>query len=369
VIFLTVTPAAIGYRVTAREFDVYTRLFSTPVFRPLHQLGKLRDVALDAILEAFAPLARIESVEGKQVVLRLKATGLPFRDKQLALVEPGDVFRPVIRYNDRDGNPRRVMPIPWTFCTVQESDAAQSTSGRFDCKLYTGLRSPLSGRRRGRVEQLALAVVPPRRPSTLTLQSRSAPGEPLAGYDVYAHPPDSKTTVLLGRTDRRGRVGVPPASHPLRVLLVRNGSETLARLPMIPGIEPEIVAQIANDDQRLQAEGFIVSLQEELVDLVTHRQVLITLAKARIGEGKLDEAKDLLDELQRLPTRADFSHRLAQRQRNLRAADSTVQAKIDALFGDTGKLIQQHLDPAAVEEVWKQLLPHNQPIGEHCDGQ
>jgi hypothetical protein len=190
IILLGISPAAGGYRVTAREFDVRTQLFSPPVSRPLRQLGKLRDEAVSAVFESFAPLARVENVEGKQVTLRLKAAVLPLRDQQLVLVKPGDVFRPVIRYQDHEGNLRkdrrtaksiRPTPIAWTFCTVQ-----QVTPSRLHCRLYTGFRSPLSGRRRGRVQQLALAVVPPQKPSTLTLRRRAEPKQPLVGYEVYA---------------------------------------------------------------------------------------------------------------------------------------------------------------------------------------
>lgn len=489
VMLLAVAPAIDGHRVTAREFDARTRLFSTAVTRPVGQLGKLRDVALAAMLEAFAPLGRIERVEKKHrilvlvapapeaklsgrqqtdllahlraqaetlaeddrdvtvtpapaellgvvhpsteavawesfpgrligydevvllsislessglhattlglnplagtssppaslpvgqpeglrataweavskaigavkrgrktwVTLRLRAGGLPFRDKGLAPVGPGAVFRPVIRYNDRDGNPRRIMPLPWTFCTVEEI-----TSRQLVCRLHTGLRSPLSGRRRGRVRQLALAVVPPQRPSVLTLQSRSDPQQLLAGYDVYSHPPHSTTTVLLGRTDRRGCVSVPPVDkqNPLRVLMVRNGGEPLARLPIVPGMEPELFAAIANDDRRLEAEGIITGLQEEMVDLVARREVLFTRARTRIETGKLDEARELIDELRKLPDGPQFALKLNERQKRVRSGDAAVQAKIDALFDDTHKLLKKHLDPGPIEELWQEL--------------
>lgn len=289
--------------------------------------------------------------------MRLKAAALPFRDKELALVAHGTVFRPVIRFDDREGNPRRLLAVPWSFCTVREV-----RPDLLVCRLHTGVRSPLSGRRRGRVQQLALAVVPPRKPSVLVLQSRSEPKTPLAGYDVFAQPPNSKTAVPLGRTDWRGRVTVPPTGkeNPLWVLLVRNGGEPLAQLPMVPGMEPELIARIANDDQRLEAEGFITGLQEEMVDLVTRREVLLIRTRARIEEAKFDEAKfdearDLIDELRGLPTAAEFALMLKEQRKKVRSADAKVQAKIDALFVDTQKLLRQHLDPDAIEAVWQEL--------------
>ena len=355
VMLLAVSWVADGCRVTARELDVATQLFSAPVSRPVSQLGKLRDAALGVIFEAFAPLARVENVDKQQVELRLRASALPLRDEALMLVEPGDVFRPVIRYHDRQGNLRNdgqgnvilPKPVPWTFCTVQ-----QVTPGRLECRLQTGLRSPLSGRRRGRVQQLALAVVPPGKPSRVTLKSRGASKRALAGYEVYARPPDSKNSALLGRTDRQGRITVPPGESLLRVLLVRSGSELLARLPIVPGLQPEYTAEVADDDRRLQAEGSVNGLREQLIDLVTRREVLFARARTRIKAGKLDEAEKLIQQLQRLQkSEYELGRMLDLQRRGARADDPGVQRKIDALFDDTQQLFQKYLAPKLIERL------------------
>ncbi|OHB66747.1 MAG: hypothetical protein A2V70_09975 [Planctomycetes bacterium RBG_13_63_9] len=358
-ILLAVVPDRGGCRVTARELDVRTRTWSLPVSRQVPQLAKLRDAALDALMAAFAPLARIDDVEGNRVVLRLKAAALPVRDdEQLTLVKPGDVFQPIIRYDERDGQPRGILPVPWTFCTVEEVGPE-----KLDCRVYSGLRSPLSARRRGRVQQLALAVVAPRKPSTLRLVAQSDPKRALAGYEVFGRDPDSKTATLLGRTDRRGRITVPPGKGPLCILLVRNGNELLARLPIVPGAEEEIVAEIADDDERLEAEGFITGLQEELVDLVTQREVLIARIRARIEAGEFDEAAEVVDQLRRLPSESEFDRILAEQQKRIRSANPAAQAKINALFGDTRKLVGKHLDPAVVEDLWQQLRKARGDVG------
>ena len=320
--------------------------------RPVLQLGKLRDVSKDALLGAFAPLARIENVATaeRRVVLRLKAGALPMRDEEMSLVAPGDLFRAVIRHNDRDGKARRIAAVPWTFCMVDEV-----TTKEVRCQLHTGLRSPLSGRRRGRIEQFALAVIPPQQPSVLTLQSRSDPEQVLGGYEVYARHPDAKKGTLLGRTDRQGRITIPPAECPLRVLLIRNGSEPLARLPIVPGLESELIATVANDDGRLEAEGLITGLQEEIVDLVTRRTVLLARTRARIEAGKFDEAAELVETLNGLQTGPQFASTLDAQRKSIYSNDPAVQAKIDALFSDTRKLMLKYLDPKTVEEVSVEL--------------
>lgn len=351
VMLLSVVPTADGYRVAAREFDVRTQQWGSTVSRHVFQRGKLRDVAADALFTSFAPLARIEDVSTaeRRVVLRLKAGLLPMRDEQ-TLVSPGDLFRGIVRYNDREGKPLRIATIPWTFCLVDEV-----TSTEVRCQLHTGLRSPLSSRRRGRVEQFALGVIPPQGPSVLTLLSRSDPQQTLAGYDVYARPPDEKTGVLLGRTDRRGQITIQPTDCPLRILLVRNGNEALARLPIVPGLEPELTAVVPNDDHRLEAEGVITGLREEMVDLVTRRAVLITRTRARIKAGKFDEATELIELLRDLPDGPQFARTLKAQKKEIHSSDPAVQAKIDAMFADTQKLLQQYLPPEAIEQVWQEL--------------
>jgi len=349
-ILLVVLPQPDGYRVVARELDVRTRQWSTPASVPVWHAGKLRDASFAAMRRAFAPLAQVVAVEKDDVTLRVRAAGFPLRDGTIVMVRPGDLFRPVIRHNDRYGKLKGVLPIEWTFLTVEEV----APSG-LACKLYTGLRSPLSGRRRGRYEQLALAVSPPGKPTRLTLRSRTEPHDPLIGYDVYSHAPDSKKTDRVGRTDRLGGVLVPPADPPLRVLLVRNGSEFLARLPMVPGIEPRVVADVRNDDQRLEAEGFIRGLQEELIDLVTRREVLIAQYEARFEEKQYDEAEKLIRELRALETRGDFALYLAQEQKKVFSADKLSQAKIDQMFSKTRKLVTTYLDPTVIEQLDRQL--------------
>ncbi len=87
--------------------------------------------------------------------------------------------------------------------------------------------------------------------------------------------------------------------------------------------------------------------QEELVDLVTRREVLLIQARARLEEKRLDEAAKLLDQVRSLKTREVFSRELADAQRRAVSPDPAIQKKIDALFAETQKLLQQHLDPAA----------------------
>ena len=267
VMLVGVTTGPTGQEIVARELDVRTRLFGAVVRLPAWQPAKLRDTAFRAMLDAFAPLALVVKSEKKTVTLRLRAAGLPIRDKRLLQVRPGDLFQPLIRYNDRQGKLRKVVPVAWTFFVVEEY-----TPKTFQCAIHSALRNPMSMRRRGRVEQLALAVRGSGSSSRLILEARDEPKHALAGYDVYSRPSGSKSTTLLGRTDAAGAIRVPATNDPLRVLLIKNGGVLLARLPIVPGLVPELTAEIPDDDPRLEAEGFITGLRENLVDLVTRRQ-------------------------------------------------------------------------------------------------
>ncbi len=352
IMLVAVLPGPVGHRVAARELDVRTRTWSTVVSVPVWHLAKLRDAAFWAMQSAFAPLAQIAAVDPdtKEVILRLRAAGFPARDPSFVPARPGDLFQPVIRYNERSGRLRGVNPIPWTLLTVEKVNP----SG-LSCKLHTGLRTPLSGRRRGRVEQLALGVIPPGKPTRLELHSRTDASQVLAGYDVYSHPPDSKATELLGRTDRQGSLMIEPGGHPLRVLLVKHGGEFLARLPLVPGIDAEVAAGIANDDQRLEVEGFIKGIEEELIDLVTRREVLKALIQKRIEEKQFDEADKLVWEFRSLKSRDDFILSLTQEQKKVYSDDKLMQARIDQMFKKTRELVHEYLNPAVVDRLVAQI--------------
>ena len=378
VMLLVVLPAATGYEVTACELDVRTRTWNTPVRVPAWQAAKLRDAAFQAVRHAFAPLGQVASVDddNKVVTLRLRACGLPPRDRTFVPAAPGVLFQPVIRHEDREGKLRGIVPLPWTFLRVR-----RVLQAAVECDLYTGLRTPLSGRRRGQWEQLALAVVPPNRPTRLTLMSRVNPKQVLVGYDVYVQSPDSTATESLGRTDRKGSVTVQPDGDPLRLLLVKHGGMLLARLPTVPGIqqwpkvkrkepttrwrlgrapmasgmEEPLLADVPDDDQRLAAEGFILGLQEDLVDLVTRHEVLVAQAKARLKAKEIDEADALIRQLGRLKTRDQLARELDQQNDKTYSDDDGVQRQINGMFDNTQKLLKEYLDPKVIEGLSDEL--------------
>ncbi|MCA9101880.1 MAG: hypothetical protein KDA63_12045, partial [Planctomycetales bacterium] len=180
-----------GYRVAVREYDVRTQSWSPVVERRTVILAELGDIAFRSVIDAFAPLAMIVSAEHKTATIRVRGAALPTRDPTLQFVAPGDLFRPVVRHNDRDGAVRAVQTIPWTYLLVDSYDDTD-----LDCRIVTGLRSPISARRRGRVEQLAIMMRFTPGPTRVVLRSLSEPRVPLVGCTVYAYSPQSTETVL-----------------------------------------------------------------------------------------------------------------------------------------------------------------------------
>lgn len=356
ILLVSVTAAAGGVKVAARDFDVHVRVLGPAVTRPVWQIGCLGDASMDALLTAFAPLARIERIdkEGKDgiALLRVKAAGLPIRDPNLKLVRVGDVFRPLVRYNNRDNKFVRATQAQWSLCVVEKVTREEAKS-----RIYTGMRSEIPTKGKGRAESLALHVQSPGGATQIILQSRVEPKKPLAGCDVYAFPPGNKDAVaLVGKTDRRGRVSVPtlPGMR-MRVLLFQDGTAVLGKLPIVPGLRSEIIAPIPNDDQRLGAEGFITGLQEELFDLVAREKILAAVIRARIDNKEFDKALQLIDELRRLPTIQQFEMRLVAEQERLATNDVGMQKKIDLMMSDTKKLIEKWLDPTSIEDLEHEL--------------
>jgi hypothetical protein len=326
-------------------------MLSPAVERPVRQPGMLVDAALDALLATFAPLGQIDRWEKDVVFVRTKASGLPLGDRRLTLFHEGDVLRPIIRYDDREGRFRRVTPAQWSFCVVEKVSPEE-----VKCRVYTGARGEIATRGRGRVEPLVLRVVPTGGSTVLALQSRTEPRRPLAGYDIYTYPPGQKADLThVGRTDRQGQVLIRSTGATLRMLLVRSGNEVLARLPIVPGLEPQLTAPIANDDHRLAAEGFITGLQEELVDVFARRKILMMRVRAAIEAKQFDKASELFEELRRLPTGEQFAARVDREQERLASNDPSVQKKINLLFGDTHQIIDKQLDPREIEDLDQEL--------------
>jgi hypothetical protein len=352
VILIAVAGRGAGYLVECREYDSATRWLGSLRARTILQSEFLMEAVFVAARESFAPLGRIAVDPSGNVVLRLRGGRLPLVASLEPLVRQGDVFQPIIRRNDRSGRPVEggIQAVPWTLL-VAETDGSTDIV----CRVESSYRRPLAMRRRGRSEQFALLVTSPPGPSRLLLRAEKRPDQVLAGYGVYARGSADHSSVLLGRTDRDGAILVEPAPQRLQVLYVKQGEHLLARLPIVPGMRPTYIAEIPDDPARIRIEGFLNGVQDQLVDLVARREILLARARKQIALGRLAEAKRSLDELQQLPNRQYFQQQLSQQRRVDRAEETPARNRLEQLFQETEQLLVGFLDPRPINDLQGEL--------------
>jgi hypothetical protein len=300
-------------------------------------------------------LIEIERIEDDRIIGSIQAGALTRPDTSVrrwrvpTQIDVGDVLQPFVRRADRHGivGPDGVEPVEWTLLTVTERK-----EGAVTCSFESGYRQPFRTRRSARVQQLAKRVQPQSDATTLQLVDRKDPSQPLVAYEVYRKLPGSEQSEFIGRTDWQGRLAIMRQTDaPLEILFVRSGQQLIGKLPMLPGDRPLLVAPLRNDEPRLEAEGFLVGVQDSLVDLVARREVLASRIRKLIDAGDLDQAAALLKELRGLDTQDDFARRVQQRKQSLSSGDALVQQKIDQLFAQTRNLLGRYLNREQVEQL------------------
>ena len=355
VIFVVVRPDETGWTIVARDYDLTTRWMSPAVEMLVANPEKIASVLLHAVVESFAPVAVIETVEGDSVTLRRRASQLVVHASDYRPAAPGDIFVPIIRFDDRDGRPRRITTAAWTALLVESVDPAKLL-----CHQYSGVRSALSARRRGRTLQYAIRLRPTGQPTRLIALAPSDPPRPLYGYDLFEckvplpgeDASETEPARYIGSTNRDGAIVIEPAEAiAMRLILVQNGNRPLARLPILTGIEPECTVFLPDDQYRLDAEGRLKSLEEELVDIVTQRQLLIARINKLVAEGKTDDANKVFKTLEDLKGRDQLLRELAYLETRTVADGDMMQKRIDAMYDKARELILEYINPREIDEV------------------
>ena len=356
-----------GVSIQARELDCRTRYWGPVVHRQVGQVRRTAREAFSAIATAFAPIARIERVDGKEGQARIRAGGLIHGAKDSPVdIRPGDPLLPINRRNDREGLPLKkgIQIIPWTYFFVTAQDGSNLT-----CQVHTGIRSPMRGRSTSRTLRIGLGVRPVHKTTLLQLQSTDETPQTLTGYDIYSKdpklkppPPDAPKVMppYFGRTDWRGAVEIPKGDVKLRIVYVKNGNNLLARLPIVPGLEATQVAEMRNDDPRLMAEEFNRQVQSKIVELVTARRLIEARIEARIKGQKMDEARQLFEQLTALETREDIEAMLSGMEERVQAElavfpNRATNAKVEQLFQRTRVMSQSFLDNALIKGLQDKL--------------
>ena len=377
VILVSIRDTRNMFHIQARELDCRTRFWGPRIDRLIAQPLQVAHEAFAALADAFAPLARIERIEGKAAFCRVRAGGLIQEGESSPIaISRGDVLRPMYRRNNREGQPILLQAIPWTFLHV-----ASNSGTLLNCNVHTGIRSPLRGRSTSRTQRYGLGIRPVHARTQLQLTSTNDTAQTLTGYDIYSKdpvlaaadaPPAKQPKTLppyFGRSDWRGIVDIPKGKIPLRIIYVKNGNNLLARLPIVPGLEDRQIAEMRNDDPRLLAEDYTRQIHARVIGLVTARQLIVARIEQRIKDEKLEEAKTLVEELRQLASRddiaamiEDYQNRVATEIDRFPATKSrsrqdlnNTQGKIDRLFGSVRALLDQFLDPNLVEDLEQKI--------------
>ena len=356
-----------GYRIDVRSWQPEIQVADAAV--GVH-VADPRDVPV-AILKlcrlAFRPVGVVEDVDGKTARVRLQAGSLTAPDEAFALAQPNDSFVPSIAVRNREQRIEKLQSIPWTYLTATEVDGARVT-----CEIGSGLRSPLGGKQRGRIETLVVTVRPQYATTRLELATQAKPSLPLVAHrieirssPVIPKPDDdaAREEHLLREllTDRRGLVVIPTdPERPLVWLFAYSGQHLLARVPFVPGSVVEVRLEVPDDAVRLAAEADVQMLQGELVDAVAVRNTQFATIRSAAKKNERKQARSKLDDLSKLPDPNSFLDRLAAiRVPAVKAAkarkDRAAEARINRLCDEMAELIKQYLNEDKLKQFREEL--------------
>ena len=351
---ISIRGGRIGYQLAVREYDCQLAHLGPVDQVRINGLADIPNRITQLIAQAFSPVVRIDRYSDGMAKTRLRAAALIRGKDGLGTLQPGDILLPFDRRVGNDGatSLRDIRPIDWTYLQVpaQADDGAGSSM----LEVISGYRQPFRSKRNRRNQQLALRARASASESTIRLQTRSREPEPLIGYEIH-ETGDSGTSQFLGYTDWRGELLVPRNQNAIRTMLVRSGDKVLAKLPIVPGLRPVIVAAMSDDRQRVETDGFLSGVQTALIDLVAKRESLTARIRNLIKAGELDEAEALLEQFQDLPTQADFQRELQQQQRALNVTNPSLRKRIDTMFVQTYRTLGQYLDTNRLRELQSEL--------------
>ncbi len=315
----------------------------------------------------FRPEIRVEQVDQNSVRARIPAGDLRPADPAYQLLQTGDYLIPWLMYYDRKQVLQRRQELPWTYVRIDQL-AGPLANGT----VLSGLRTPLAGKTRGRIEKVAVVARPIFSESRLQLGVQNQPARLLAGYRLELRPKlpapksvdnsqpaetenaDEMQTIL---TDQLGETRlIPQTGHAFRWIYVYSGDLLLARVPFVIGSLDFQRLEVPDDSVRLRVEGQLQTLQSQLINLVAERNTLVAAAKAASKKDDWQRMTALRKQLDVLPTRQTFQNRLAGiRVPAINAAkarkDRSSQVRIDRLCNDVAELIDRYLDPEKLQQI------------------
>ena len=108
----------------------------------------------------------------------------------------------------------------------------------------------------------------------------------------------------------------------------------------------------ADSVTRLQAQAEAQVVREELIDLVARRAIIMGRIRSNLKQGKAAEAKELMAELDSLPSPSVFDRTIDNAARRIpRSDDPSVQKRIDSLFSSTRQILSKYLSTRPVTDL------------------
>lgn len=333
------------YQIAVREKDTASATTGPTVFRRSPQREAVGDLLYEAVVAAYRPTAAIFESRTGGATLRLRAAELYPQETRSRLLRRGEAFVPFMRRMDRDGRVLETQTIPWTLLTIDEVRGGDAT-----CLVRSGLTNPLGVTRRGRNERFAIAVG--RTTGSTTLQITSRTGRPLAGCRVLIDR-GTGTAEPAGMTDHDGRIIFAADDGKPWTVIVTSRFAPLAKLPLVPGLEPELTAATSGEPELLAAEERLVAWQTTFLDGFIERRVLLALAEAHVEREDRAAAESLLARIDAGTKPLERRTELETLARRFTAAPGGSQRAIAAMFADAEKAVASLDDSAQVAELRK----------------
>ena len=251
-------------------------------------------------------------------------------------------------------------PMEVTLKPGRQSVRQSREDNTVEMNFFAGRNGGLQGRKNSRTHRVGIKVKPTGNETMLRLHAQGKPNFPLIGYEIYEKSLQTKDMKFVGRTDWNGRMSVEKNDEPLRLMYVKNGGAVLARLPMVPGLDPKAVADIRSDDMRLEAESYIRGVQNSIIDLVAVRELFKARITMRLQEGELEAAEELMESLRGQPSNEALANDMGKRQaiylKVIGKKNANQRRMVEQMFSTTRELLGKHINPKLVRDLDGQII-------------
>jgi len=337
-------------QIAVREYDFEFKTWGPLVVREVRPDEEPGDAAFRLVQRQFRPMLAVvgNDEEKRRINVVVKGYALQPAGGGESMVSVGQPFK-VEFDNVIRGKYLGREPLKFTYLIFRTAEPDRSACS---CSIMSALGNPITGARLRRGKMLGLAVSTSESASTevqfVTRQASVLPGgesgvRPVVGYEVYLRPQDQPNPIVVGNTDRRGKITLRPrdldpdaredALPRACEVNLRIGRFPVGSFPLVPGDEPRRQVPVNPDPLLPEASGKLQAMQEELIDALAKQAILdrkydvkqkefTTFMKDNpdVSAEKLDrliELQDLAAKISALPKNEYFQTKLAAMKKSL----------------------------------------------------